>query len=324
MDRSAWVSYGGDVEIFASVFTGVFTLLFIGLIGFWLLSRRIIEGPILGPLAVLSIDIALPCLTFTGIVSGFDPANQGLWWALPLWWAAFTAAALVLSVSLSVAARKEIRREFAAALFFQNGIFFPLAILSSMYGLASPILVSLFLFTLFYPAFFFTVSPLFFGKPLGKDPRKVFTPVLVATLLGVGATLLGLKPFIPDFLLSGLKTVGAMTIPLLMIVLGGNIFLDMRHSGTIHTLDVLMFVFVKNFLFPAVALAVLVLARPPREIALIIMLESAVPPITAIPIVAQREGGDRKVVNQFMVASFLVSPLSIPAFISLFSLFFAP
>lgn len=310
--------------IFTTTFTAVATLLVIGLLGFWLLSRRVIAGTMLSALTVLSIDIALPCLTFTGIISGFDPGAQPFWWTLPLWWIGFTFLALVVSLAFSGVSRGEFRREFRAALFFQNGIFFPLAIITEMFGAGSPVLVHLFLFTLFYPAFFFNVSPLFFNKALGHDLSRVFNPVLIATVIAVLITLLDLKPLLPGFLLAGLKLVGGMTVPLLMIVLGGNIFLDIRSSGDIQYGEALKFVCVKNFIFPIIALGVLLVLKPPYEIALIIMLESAVPPVTAIPIITEREGGNRAIMNQYMVASFLFSLVSIPTMLMLFSLLFKP
>jgi len=310
--------------IFATTFTAVATLLIIGILGFWLLSRRVIAGTILGALTVLSIDIALPSLTFTGIVSGFDPGTQSFWWTLPLWWIGFTLVALAMTVALSWVSRREFRREFRAALFFQNGIFFPLAIITEMFGGSSPLLINLFLFTLFYPAFFFNVSPLFFNREMRHDLSRVFNPVLIATAAAVIITLLDLKAYLPEFLVSGLKLVGGMTVPLLMIVLGGNIFLDLRASGAVHYGEALKFVCVKNVLFPAIALGALLLLRPPYEIALIVMLQSAVPPVTAIPIITEREGGDRNIVNQYMVASFLFSLTSLPAVIMVFSWFFGP
>ena len=54
------------------------------------------------------------------------------------------------------------------------------------------------------------------------------------------------------------------------------------------------------------------------------MMQACVPPVTAIPIITEREGGDRNIVNQFMVASFLFSLLTIPAMLMLFSRFFTP
>jgi hypothetical protein len=69
---------------------------------------------------------------------------------------------------------------------------------------------------------------------------------------------------------------------------------------------------------------VLLILQPPFPIALLVILEAAVPPITAIPIFTERAGGNREIVNQFMVASFAVSLVSIPLMMGLFSLYFAP
>ena len=80
----------------------------------------------------------------------------------------------------------------------------------------------------------------------------------------------------------------------------------------------------KNFLFPLAALAALVIIRPEYNIALLIILQSAVPPVTAVPILTERAGGNRQIVNQFMLASFLVSLVSIPLIIGLFGKFFQP
>jgi predicted permease len=62
--------------------------------------------------------------------------------------------------------------------------------------------------------------------------------------------------------------------------------------------------------------------RPPYPVALIIVLQSAVPPITAVPIVVERAGGNRNIVNQFMFTSFVLSLATIPLTIYLFGRFF--
>jgi predicted permease len=54
------------------------------------------------------------------------------------------------------------------------------------------------------------------------------------------------------------------------------------------------------------------------------LLEAAVPPVTAVPILAERAGGYREIVNQFMFSSFAVSLVSIPLIMALFGLFFQP
>ena len=57
-------------------------------------------------------------------------------------------------------------------------------------------------------------------------------------------------------------------------------------------------------------------------IALIIILQSAIPPITAVPLVTEWVNGDRAIVSQFIVASFAFSLISLPAMIYLFDILF--
>jgi predicted permease len=311
------------MNIFITTFTAVGTLLIIGILGFWLLSRRILVDNVLGPLSVLAIDIALPCLIFTNILTQFNPEKYPLWWTLPFYWIGFTIFFWIMSATSTIIAEKTTHREFRFSLFFHNGIFFPLAIIAEIFGPQSPYMVDLFLYTLFYPAFFFNTAPLFFGKKIHSlNWPRIFNPVLVATVLAVAFTLSGAHQYVPTFITSGLALVGNMAVPLLMIILGGNIFLDMQKSGRLAIKETLKFICIKNIIFPVVTLGVLVLLHPPYYIALIIMIQSAVPPITAVPIVAEREGGDRSIVNQFMVASFGISLITLPLMILLFSRIF--
>ena len=71
----------------------------------------------------------------------------------------------------------------------------------------------------------------------------------------------------------------------------------------------------KILVFPLVFLGLLMLVRPDYSIALIIILQSAVPPITAIPLLAERSGGNRVISGQFIVASFIFSIISIPSYV---------
>ncbi|MGC9325864.1 MAG: AEC family transporter [Desulfomonilia bacterium] len=311
------------MNILITTFTAVGTLFIIGILGFWLLSRRILIDNVLGPLGVLAIDIALPCLIFANILRNFHPEKYPLWWTLPVWWIGFTAFTWVMTTVLSTLSRKPTRKEFRFSLFFQNGIFFPLAIIAELYGTESPYVVDLFFFTLFYPAFFFNTAPLFFGKKVQSlNRRAILNPILIATILAVALRLFGFHQFVPEFVVSGMSLVGNMAVPLLMIILGGNIFLDMQKHGRIAVLETVKFISIKNLILPLVTLGVLILLNPPYHIALIIMIQSAVPPITAVPILTEREGGDRTIVNQFMVASFGISLITIPIMILLFSRFF--
>ena len=242
---------------------------------------------------------------------------------LPLWWVGFTVFQGCLTALFIWVAKREIRREFAVSLFFQNALFFPLAILTGVFGKNSPYIVQLFFFILLFPSLLFSTVHLFFGKPQKTfDLSKIFNKVLLSTIIATALRISGTSKVIPDFIISALSMIGDMTLPLLLLILGGNIYVDFMNKGRLYLLEVGKFVFIKNFIFPLIAFGALIIIRPPSHIALLIILQASVPPITAIPILTDRAGGNREIVNQFMFTSFAVSLVSIPLMMGLFGLYF--
>ena len=317
------------MNVFIITFQAVFTLLGIGILGFWIIGRRRVPSNTLAFLSSLAIDIALPFLVITNLILDFSPQKYPDWWRMPLWWLGFTIVALALSLGTSFLVRKEIRSEFTISLFYQNGLFFPILIIGGLFGQGNPYLVTLFLFMIFHPSMIFSTYTLFFTKTIQKTKlnwRRIVNPVLVATVVGLVIGLVTARNYIPDFLVTILTMVGAMAMPLFMLILGGNIYNDFMYQGDekkkTYTWEVFKFVLIKNILFPLVFLGLLLWLRPDFTIAFIVILQSVVPPITAIPILTERCQGNRKIASQFVVASFIFSILSIPAFIYLFNRFF--
>ncbi len=315
------------MNLFLIVLQSVLALIGIGILGFWILRRGIIPETLLSFLSRLAIDIALPSVVFAGIILNFDPKKIPDWWQLPLWWAAFQCVALALVFATGFFSQKTTRSEFALSLFFQNGLFFPLIIITGLFGAGSPYAVQLFIFILFHPVLFFSTASLFFRKKGSEQKGKlnmarIVNPVLVSTAFAVAVRLAGLEVYLPRFLVTIFTMLGNMTLPLLMIILGGSLYVDFQKAGTIYFKEILKFVAIKNFLFPLVFIGLLVLTRPDYGIALIIFLESAVPPITGIPVFAEREKGNVSITNQFILATFAVSVISIPLMFTLFTRFF--
>lgn len=314
-----------SVDILISTFESVALLLGIGVIGLWVIGRRIMPQEALGALSILALDIALPSLVFVNILQNFNPSEFHDWWLLPLWWAAFTVFLGLLTALSSLISKVRSRREFAASLFFQNGLFFPLAILTGMFGSGSSYIVDLFFFMLFFPSLLFSTIHLFYGKTAkALDWGKIINRVLLATLVATALRLVGGERFIPRFVVSTLEMVGDTALPLLLLILGGNMYVDFREKGSFQPMEVGKFVLVKNVLFPLATLGALVVFRPPYHVALLMIMEAAVPPVTAVPILTERAGGNRHLVNQFMLVSFALSLLSIPLIMGLFGMFFRP
>jgi len=312
------------MDIFVIVLESVLALLGIGIIGFLITRRGIMPENILAFMSRLAIDIALPCMVFSSIMINFSPEDLPGWWQLPLWWVVFAAISLVLTLVTSFISKKETRGEFAMNLFFQNGLFVPLVLISGIFGTDSPYLPQLYIFIIIHPVLFFSGYHLFLRNKIRQKVKwnRVFNPILIATILAIVLRLLGVNTYIPGFIYSILQSLGAMALPLIMLILGGSLCLDFNQKGKIFYGEIIKFVAVKNIIFPLAFLALFFIFKPSYTIALLFILQSAVPPITSTPIMSERAGGNKSISNQFVLSSFIFSILTIPIIFWLFSRYF--
>jgi hypothetical protein len=314
------------MDLFITTFESIAVLLIIGIIGFYIIKKEILPGKILSVLSPLALEIALPSLIFARIIVNFTPEKYPDWWQMPLWWGLFTLIIFGLTIFFMNFSEKKFRREFAITLFYQNGIFIPLAILSGIFPDDPSYTLYLFFFTIFYAPFFFSTY-FFFFKPKKKikiNWRRIIHPVLIATIIAIMIASIGIELTEENFIVRLFALLGGMTIPLLFIILGGNIYNDFKEKGKVYLFEISKFVIIKNFIFPLIFLAILFYFKEiiPYHIAIILLIQSAVPPVTAVPIVTQRVGGNRNIVNQFIVASFSLSLVSIPVMVFLFDQIF--
>lgn len=318
------------MNAFLATFQAVAALLGIGVVGFWIIGRRAIPGAALALLTSIAIDITLPCLALGNLLINFSPQNYPQWWRMPLWFVGFQGLALLLSWGSAFIVNSKIRGEFSLSLFLQNGIFFPLIIIAGLFPeQQAGYIVTLFIFTMFHPSVAFTSYPYFFHSQApsqGFNWSRIFNPVLIATLIGVAFGLLRISRYVPEFATMILAFIGAMAIPLFMLILGGNVYNDFKQGRAagrgFYWAEIGKFVLVKNILFPAAFLGLLVWLKPDYPLAFIIILQAAVPPITAIPIFTERSGGNRAITSQFIVASFVASIVTIPSAFWAFTKFF--
>ena len=313
---------------FVIVLESVLILLGIGAIGFWITRRGIVPENILGILSRLAIDIALPSLIFASILVNFSPDEFPEWWQLPLWWFLFTSFTLVLMLVTMFLSQKETRGEFAMNLLFQNGLFFPIIIISGIFGTDSYYLPQLFIFIMLHPVMVFSTYQFFFKQYQQKALQwnRILNPILFATIVAIIVQLFNGREYLPDFVKSIFEIMGGMAMPLIMIILGGSLYLDYHQKGKFYVKEIIKFLLVKNFVFPLACLGFLLILRNYIDIqyaiALLFILQSAVPPITGTPIMTERGGGNKSITNQFVFSSFVFSVVSIPLIFWIFTQYF--
>jgi predicted permease len=314
------------MDVFLVVLQSVLVLLGIGVIGFWITRRGVVPENVHGVISRIAIDIALPCMVFAGIVANFVPKEMPDWWQLPLWFLFFTSVTLVMTLISMLFASKENRGEFGMNLFYQNGLFFPIIIISGVFGTSSEYLPLLYLFIMLHPVMFFSTYHLFFrnkGSKVNLKWSRIINPILIATILGVGVQLAGFRDYLPDFVKSIFQILGGMALPLTMIILGGSLYLDFKQRGKFYFKEIMKFLAIKNIIFPLVFLGLAVLIKPVYGIALLFILQGAIPPVTSTPILTERAGGNKSISTQFVFSSFIFSVISIPLIFWLFNHYFS-
>lgn len=305
--------------MFIVVSQSVGIMFFIGFVGFFVAKRRLVPTDVLDLLSPLVLEIALPSLIFFRIIKTFNPADFPDWYLYPIYWVIFTIAAIVMANIFKRLFQRQIQEETNLALVFQNGLFIPIIVITETFGDDSLLLIYLFLFTIFYPAFFFNTYHLFFKKGTQQfSLKKTINPVLIATALGLVLKFTHGDQLIPAFILTALKMVGGMTIPLLMLIIGGNIYVDLQKTGETAWREIIKFVVIKNILFPVIGIGIILFFKLEYNIAFIIVMQAAAPPVTALPIFASRAQGNREIVNQYLVYSLLFTLLSLPSILFVF------
>lgn len=308
------------MNIFFITFQSILTMLFIGIIGFVIIQRIVIQKEeILKFLGTLAIDISLPAMVFYSILNNFSIQKYPFWWTFPLWWVLFTFVSFILSLFFSLFFK--FKRETFVSFLFPNGIFFPIVIIQGIFGFNSELIPLIFIFTMFLPAFLFSTGHIFFKTKEKIKISRILNPVLIATIFAIFLSFTGFKKFIPKFILNISNTLGQMTMPVLFLILGGNMYLDFKRKEKFEIIEVIKFTIIKNFIFPFLFYLILLILKPPEIIRMLILIQAVVPPITAIPVVVKRSGGNTSIVNQYVFITFVVSSFSIPLWISILNIF---
>ena len=304
------------MEIFLITFQSITILLTIGAIGFWAISRKIVPLKVLDVLSPLIIEISIPALIFVNILTKFNPNKLTNWYLLPFWWIGYTILIFILTMIVGKFIKSP---EFKLGLLYPNSIFIPLAIIPALFASDSGMLVELFIFTLLSPVFVFN-SYFYFYKGEGEiNLKKIFNPILIATIISLTLVLTGGNAYVPELVIKVSKMLGALALPLVMILIGGNIFVDFKRRGEVNIKLVSLFLFFRNILFPAIVFGIICLIMPSKDVSFLIFLMTIVPPLTAIPVLVERAKGNTAVANQFIVSSLLLSSITIPLWLLLFS-----
>lgn len=311
---------GSLFPVFGETFLAVSPIA-LALVGSGLVVRYgIVPVAALKPMSDAIIRVFMPCLIFSNVVRNLDPAALPGWWQLPLMSVVITMCAFALTAAVFLFRLRE-KRDVLPIGFAHNAAMLNLPIGAALFPEQfDRFALYIFLYILVHNPMLWTV-----GKFLIADReegpfrwRSLVTPPFAAILAGILFALTGLGERVPEPVLDGAALVGGATVPLCTFVLGGvlgSIQLRFLHYWT----DAVRALVVKLLVMPALVVAVLAttsLGERDPVLSVMLVLQGASAPATALILMVKTYGGDTEKAGTMLVIAYIVGLFTIPFWIT--------
>ncbi len=304
---------------FYTVFYAMMKIAAVAAIAGLLVKKSILSDDDITSLSRVTVNVLLPCLIFSSIITDFDPSKISWWWTLPL--AALAMNLLGLSAGrLIFNSRFHENRELVAMGALQNSAYLVLPLGQALFPDQFHTFANLcFIFVMGNTPVMWSAGKVLITGKGEMNLSGFMTPPLAASLAGVGLVLLNLEGYVPQLATDATRMLGSATIPVATFILGATLGqVTLSHLPPLTSL--LKMTAIKFFLLPLATLGALIFldipARMPLVASLLIM-EAAAAPATALILQSRAYGGDTPKVGSTMLISYFICIFAIPFWISL-------
>lgn len=310
------------LESFRITGSAMAQIILLGAIGYFLTRKNILGEAGLDALSRLTIDVTLPLLIFCQLIKDFSFSMYQNWWIFPLLSLLITVLGLgVGSVFVGfIRGGAQQKLQFLSLTGFQNSGYLPLVLLAALLPQEKlgPIFIYLFLFLLGFNLVMFSLGlyMLAFSHKKKFELSSLLSAPVIATITSLVFVFFGLNKFVPKFIFTPLKMIGDSTLPLAMLVVGGN--LAKIHLGRVDKKAVALLTLVKLIILPALGLLVIIKFNVPPLIGLLVLLELAVPSATTLSVILRLVKKEDLLVSQGIFFSHIFSIITLPLFLSVY------
>ena len=296
----------------------IFTL---AALGYILVKKNMLSHEGLNALSRLLIQVIFPALILTQMLQNFSFNLYPDWWTFPLISLAITAGGLIVGWALlKFLKAKTHKLQFLSLVAFQNSGYLPLAMAAAIFSgrQTDNIFIFIFLFLLGFDlvAWSLGIHLLTYEKQAKFRLRSIFSPPVVANLASLALVALGLNKLIPAGIFKPLQMVGNCTLPLAMLVVGGNIALAQLKN--IDKKTVFIFLLGKLIILPALGLVVVLKLALPHLLGFLIVMQLAMPSATSLSVMIRHYKKEDALISQGVFFSHIFSFFTIPLFLSLY------
>jgi hypothetical protein len=291
-------------------------------IGFLLVKKKFLQDKSLEVLSRLVIEVTLPLLIFCQLVTDFRFNLYPNWWIFPLLSLLITACGLACGFLFInfIKGGMQNKLQFLSLVAFQNSGYLPLALVDALLpkAQAGVMFIYIFLFLLGFNLLMWSagVYMLTFSRAKKFELGSFFSPPVIATLFSLIFIFFGFYKYVPSAALRPLRMIGDCTLPLAMIVVGGN--LAQISLKKIDKRTLFFMVLAKMVILPLAGLWVLAKFRLPELLGLLILIQLAMPPATSSSLIISHYKKEDFCISQGIFFGHLFSLIALPIFLSFY------
>jgi hypothetical protein len=290
-------------------------------LGYFLIKKNILGPEGLSALSRLVIEVTLPLMIFCQLIKNFSFNLYSNWWIFPLISIAITIVGLIVgAVFLGLIRGPQHKLQFLSLIAFQNSGYLALALVAALLPAdkldSMFTYIFLFLFGFNLVMWSLGVYILSFTRAKKFELGSLFSPPVIATLVSLILIFFGLNKFIPQGALKPLRMVGDCTLPLAMLIVGGN--LASIHLGQIDKKAMSLMILAKLIILPAFGLWLVIKFKFPELVGLLIIMQLAVPSATSLSLIITHYKKEDLLISQGIFLSHIVSLVTLPLFLSLY------
>ncbi|PIP19411.1 MAG: hypothetical protein COX41_02975 [Candidatus Omnitrophica bacterium CG23_combo_of_CG06-09_8_20_14_all_41_10] len=289
--------------------------------GFFLVKKKFLSGQGLDDLSRLVMDVTLPVLIFCQLIKDFSFNLYSNWWIFPLISIAITLLGLLIGfLFLGFIKGRQEKLQFLSLVAFQNSGYLPLALVAALLSpeKAGEMFIYLFLFLMGFNLIMFSlgVHLLNFHKERKFKVQSLFSMPVVATIFSLIMVYLGLNKFFPYAIVKPLRMLGDTTLPLAMLVVGGN--LAQISLTRINKKAVSLLILAKMIILPLIGIALIMLFKIPELIGLLIIIQLSMPSAVTLPVILRSYKKEDILASQGIFITHIAGVITIPVFLILY------
>jgi hypothetical protein len=309
------------LESFKITGLAVAQIFLLAALGYFLIKRNMLGPEGLNALSRLVIEVTLPLMIFCQLIKDFSFTLYSNWWVFPLISIAITIAGLIVgAVFLGLIRGPQHKLQFLSLIAFQNSGYLALALVAALFpsDKLDSMFTYIFLFLLGFNLVMWSLGVyiLSFTRAKKFELDSLFSPPVIATLVSLILIFFGLNKFIPQMVLKPLRMVGDCTLPLAMLVVGGN--LASIHLGHIDKKAMSLMILAKLIILPVLGLWLVIKFKFPELVGLLILMQLAVPSATSLSLIITHYKKEDLLISQGIFLSHIVSLVTLPLFLSLY------